>query len=614
MTQPFSFPPPPPPPPRGEYLSGPNVAPPSFAPPYGIGNRGGTHGFTRGPGRGDAFRGRGFSARGRGTAGSYRGDHRNGSFNASLNNCGPRHDSPRNSTYSNLNQQQSLPSSHHGQKRPYSAAFKQPSQQLPRPQAAPAVPSFGGDILPPPVLQLAVPPAAAKKKPRKHNQLGLTPASQDHESSSGEDEEAKLAINHASTADSSVLQFEHKGRTATLQTAADIAAWIAERKKNFPTTAKVEAAKREAEEKKRRWEEAKRDKDETQRLQRMDRDRARQDELRRRALESVSLKKGRKEEVKNQASEETREGNEKAAKPTTKVEKLRRKLEKAQKDARKAEAALAKMQETAAAIKEDGAEEVEASALHAKPKNANTLAIPPAEMDDLAKLKTELLKDDDSDLADTSDTSSNLSLSDLDDDDATNSSGSLSSSIPDSALDSNSDSDSAPNEFTCKRTGPDRVPPPPRIDPSKAAHIASSAQQDNTVRQRHMCRNMLRTGRCHFGDRCRYSHGLPDELSQGARTGQGGRSRGRGEGRGRGEDRNRNGTAATTGTMQRRKGLYQLLVEKEVEEERRAVLGVIIAMGKRGLLGESSSTLTPTPTAASTAPAPGPAPNLQGPS
>ena len=53
--------------------------------------------------------------------------------------------------------------------------------------------------------------------------------------------------------DANVLQFEYKGRTASLRTAAEIAAWIAERKKNYPTQAKAEAAKKESAEKKRKW-------------------------------------------------------------------------------------------------------------------------------------------------------------------------------------------------------------------------------------------------------------------------------------------------------------------------------------------------------------------------
>jgi len=82
-----------------------------------------------------------------------------------------------------------------GQKRGYGEAF---GRSKPRPQAPPAVPSFGS------ALSLPVKPPApqdhsrkSRKKKRKHNQLGLTPKAEEHESSEEEeddvDEESKLA-------------------------------------------------------------------------------------------------------------------------------------------------------------------------------------------------------------------------------------------------------------------------------------------------------------------------------------------------------------------------------------------------------------------------------------
>jgi hypothetical protein len=64
----------------------------------------------------------------------------------------------------------------------------------------PAVPSFGL-ALPdkPPTVQNQT--KKLRKKKRKHNQLGLTPMNEDHESSEEEDpdEESKLAAQLAST-------------------------------------------------------------------------------------------------------------------------------------------------------------------------------------------------------------------------------------------------------------------------------------------------------------------------------------------------------------------------------------------------------------------------------
>jgi Nuclear fragile X mental retardation-interacting protein 1 (NUFIP1)/CCCH-type zinc finger len=445
------------------------------------------------------------------------------------------------------------------------------------------VPCFGGDILP------SIPPSqpnassAPKKKPRKHNQLGLTPASQDHESSSDEDEEAKLAN---TTSSSGLLQIEYKGRTATLQTAADIAAWIAERRKNFPTAAKVEAAKWEADEKRRKWEESKKERAEAQKLQRLEREKTRQEELRKRALESVASKKIKKENDLN-----TKE--DKATKAALKTEKLKRRLEKAQRDARKAEEALARMQEGSFNIRKEQAENTGSVDFKRESPNRGMLATLPIETEEqmtdpsneLEKLKAELLKEEDDASTNESNTSSKISLSDLNnsepdsEDDTTSSSGSSSySSSPSSSdPDPNSDSDVAPEELTSKRTAPDRIAPPPRIDPCKPS---SSHTLDDTNRPaRNLCRNIIRTGRCPFGTRCRYSHDLPEGRSQHG-------SRRATEDRGKRKERSNGKTETGTGTKTVRKGLYQVLVEKEVEDERRAVLTVIMDMGERGLLDE----------------------------
>ena len=181
-----------------------------------------------------------------------------------------------------------------------------------------------------------------------------------------------------------------------------------------------------------------------------------------------------------------------------------------------------------------------------------------------------------------------------DDEDATSSSGSLSSSISDSASESDTDSnpDSAPEEQTSKRKAPDRIPQPSRIDPSKTTHTINPAPQDSNLRAQNLyaqnlCRNMLKLGRCQFGARCRFSHDIPEELMRRRRQGQ--RSSSSRNTRGRAQ-----GREAMTTTRGRRKGLYQVLVEKEMEEERRAVLGVIVQMGESGLLGDDEPGITVT--------------------
>ena len=84
-----------------------------------------------------------------------------------------------------------------GRKRNRSEAFRPSDNFQSRPQAAPAVPSFGNPL---PVDLPIKPPGTngkKRKKKRRHNQLGLTPRAEEHESSEEEeddqDEEAKLA-------------------------------------------------------------------------------------------------------------------------------------------------------------------------------------------------------------------------------------------------------------------------------------------------------------------------------------------------------------------------------------------------------------------------------------
>ena len=125
--------------------------------------------------------------------------YQNSTYNGSVSPL--RHDFP----FSNgTARHQSLnPFSNHrgqGQKRRHEDAFNGPRNPNPRPQAAPAVPSFGAPLpLPvkPPAPQEG-PKNPRKKKKRKHNQLGLTPKTEEHESSEEEveddvDEEARLA-------------------------------------------------------------------------------------------------------------------------------------------------------------------------------------------------------------------------------------------------------------------------------------------------------------------------------------------------------------------------------------------------------------------------------------
>ncbi|KAK7729629.1 hypothetical protein SLS57_002117 [Botryosphaeria dothidea] len=123
----------------------------------------------------------------------------------------------------------------------------------PKVQAAPPVPSFGFAL---PTVKPQAPAAdnnnGSKSKKRKHNQLGLTPRSDMHEDSEEDDadEEARFK------ATGGAIQFEYKGRSSTLKSVEDIAAWIEERKKRFPTKERIAQRQEEEEERKRTREQA----------------------------------------------------------------------------------------------------------------------------------------------------------------------------------------------------------------------------------------------------------------------------------------------------------------------------------------------------------------------
>jgi Nuclear fragile X mental retardation-interacting protein 1 (NUFIP1)/Zinc finger C-x8-C-x5-C-x3-H type (and similar) len=480
-------------------------------------------------------------------------------------------------------------------KRPYSTAFTKSAATGPRPHAAPAVPSFNAGI------PLSLPPettnhsTAKTKKPRKHNQLGLTPASQDHESSSDdENEEAKLASKILSNA--SLVQFEYKGRTAILRTAAEIAAWIADRKKNYPTKVRADAAKKEAAEKKRKWAEVRKQREEAAQAKGLERKKAQREELRLKALESKKSKdlenfKKKAEGARDDEIEEDENNAIKAKKARIKADKLRLRAEKAElkvlkaeAEARKAKKRRASQQSSTPVQDESKVLEVDADSAIALEDNdgenvgeadgAESEAIHNIHQNikDAAKKKAKIFstingEDDGSRLISDSSPRSSLSLlsisdsSALSDAESTSSSATLSSS---SDSYSDSDSESAPEQATSKRLQPTRVPPPPRRSP---------------LHTQHLCRSLLATGHCRRGDECQYSHDLPETLPS-----LGERKQNLKEKR-----RIRLGKVKAVegpAKKERRKGLWQVMVEKEQEEERKQVLRAIVFMGEKGMLEE----------------------------
>ncbi|KAI9846476.1 MAG: hypothetical protein M1837_003896 [Sclerophora amabilis] len=123
-------------------------------------------------------------------------------------------------------------------KRSYTDGVQHSAAAAPRPKAAPAVPSFLSSSLP--AKPLSVKDHRKEKKKRHRNMLGLTPKSEEQQESEEEDIDEEAVLRESFCATEKPLEFTYEGHTSTLQSAKEIAAWIEERKKNFPTKQRIE--------------------------------------------------------------------------------------------------------------------------------------------------------------------------------------------------------------------------------------------------------------------------------------------------------------------------------------------------------------------------------------
>ncbi|EXJ78200.1 hypothetical protein A1O3_09361 [Capronia epimyces CBS 606.96] len=502
--QPFSFPPPPPPPPKRstqgafQQNSGPHN------------NRG-------------SFRG-GHSSRAntRGGRGGY-GGGQHASFAPSGNYQRPQprpfENGPRRGSFTNA-----------PQKRNHTTAFPSANQPRPRPVAPPAVPSFNASIqhlLP--RKEPSEPKSQSISKPRKQNLLGLTPSSQDQTSDSEDDEGEEERLAAQIKSDGQALQFEYKGHTATLRTPEEIAAWIAERKKRFPTQAKAEAAKKEAAEKRRKWEEEKQ--------ARLD---AKKEAWTRREQERKEQERARAQQ--RQAEQLEKEGQtkqkEKALDPTAlaklQAEKLRKKALRAERQLAKAEEALRL----------------------AEAKASSSSAQSSADVGKLLGTETEALD--------------TLSGSDMIESDFTSSSGS-----------SGTDSDSEDGSISEEASDSDPSSAPEVVSTKKAALAADQAALPASKRPApplRPCKNLIKFGRCKYGSNCRFSHEKTKGSVDTEKTPRSGRAETKGT--------KKNDLSAGSG---RRKSLWQVLVESQQEEERKRLLEAIIILGEKGMLDDPAA-------------------------
>ncbi|GJP90170.1 hypothetical protein CBS147321_6753 [Aspergillus niger] len=451
-----------------------------------------------------------------GPTGSFAGTQRGGRFNG---HNAQSHNGDRTTHYAN--------------KRDHNAAFGKPRSVAPRVPAPPPVPSFGNPlpVKPPPPADATRKP---KKKKRKHNQLGLTPRTEEHESSEEEDdvdEEARLA---GAAANTTALKVTYRGKTSTLQSPEEIAAWIEERRKRYPTQAKVE-------EKKKAMEEAKKARQEVQRQK----DQRKQESKR-------AQKDGRNKKANDkQPNDQPVDPMDAAAKAKEKADRLRRKLMKEEKRVAKAEADAERALMRAEALQKGSADAnidetlatgqtQPASATGTKADaGSEDKSVKPgpaaAEESGVANGHTTSATDVNIDAGKPEEAGDEVNISSQDDSDSsdwTSSSGSDSSSD-----ESDSDSDSAPEEATSRREGPERVPPPPRENKKKPCH------------------HFARTGRCRNGDKCRFSHETPER-----------------------------GKKAKPTESKGRKGLLQALLDRQKGEEDRKVMEAIAWLGENGFL------------------------------
>lgn len=362
------------------------------------------------------------------------------------------------------------------------------------------------------------------------------------------------------------LQFTHNGMTSALNTAADLAAWIEERKKRFPTKARIEENNKEKE---RRAAELRA---------------ARQEETERRKKkhdEAIEAQQKVKKEKVNEGQDD--EQQRKREKYLVKAEKLRRKLEKSERKAAALAAAAPTDKNgdhasdlpkaTAAAdpptMNDDPAAKLEAEGddvqepVFSDPTHAVTdlethsiaadtepppaspmpLGLPSSDPVTLSAILATTTNEAQRTKADlglsyAASTSSDAGASDHDSEDSM----SISSSSSEPSDSSDSDSGAPPTETSSRRTGPTRVPPPPREDQARKFQ-----QGDQKV-----CRYYAKHGRCALGAKCKFKH-------------EGGPEKG---------DRSQRGGMA----------LYQRLLLQEQKEEERLVLDAIKYLGSTGVL------------------------------
>jgi hypothetical protein len=160
------------------------------------------------------------------------------------------------------------------------------------------------------------------------------------------------------------LQFTYKGQTSILQSASDIASWIEERKKRFPTKAKIAEKAERTRQLREEHQSANRDRESTTRQKAEAKENEKADakakrKIDRRAKEEADVKTNRDPKSDPESKQTGLMPKGTADKATLKIEKLRKQLEKEEKRAARAAAKVTKLK--AEASRYEGVNQVKVS-------------------------------------------------------------------------------------------------------------------------------------------------------------------------------------------------------------------------------------------------------------
>ncbi len=141
------------------------------------------------------------------------------------------------------------------------------------------------------------------------------------------------------------LQFTYKGQKSTLRSAAEIASWIEERRKRFPTKERIAEKAQRARQRAEELEAAKRERESTARRNAEAKEKEKADAKARRKAELDEASAKTRKEVKPEGSKDP------AEEAKLKIEKLQKQLQKVEKRAAKAAAEVSKLKAEASRYK-----------------------------------------------------------------------------------------------------------------------------------------------------------------------------------------------------------------------------------------------------------------------